>query len=272
MILTSIVGMQLAVPGLVPLKIMIFGNGGIALMAFGAAAMNHFLDRHIDSRMRRTCSRPLPSQQLSAFEAVTFSLILTLTGFLLLLFKINLLTALLTLLTFIGYAFIYTAYLKHATPQNIVIGGLSGAMPPLLGWVAVTGHVDPQALLLVLLIFVWTPPHFWALAIHRYEDYASAQIPMLPNTHGIPYTALNILLYTILLAVVSLLPFCIGMSGWIYFFMAMLLNVGFLYLAVKLFLHRHDKTPSSIALKTFRFSIWYLMLLFLALLVDHWWV
>jgi protoheme IX farnesyltransferase len=180
---------------------------------------------------------------------------------------------LLTLLTFIGYAFIYTAYLKHATPQNIVIGGLSGAMPPLLGWVSVTGRIDPQALLLVLLIFIWTPPHFWALAIYRHADYARARIPMLPNTHGIPYTALQILLYTVLLFGASILPFCIGMSGWIYFGCAILLSSRFSLLAGKLYyaarLNQSDKVQST-AIQTFRFSIWYLMLLFLALLVDHW--
>jgi protoheme IX farnesyltransferase len=266
MILTSIVGMQLAVPGFVPWQVMIFGNSGIALMACGAAALNHLIDRHIDANMRRTERRPLPAQQLTLIQAIFFAAFLTMAGFLILILLINPLTAWLTLLTFIAYAFVYTAYLKHATPQNIVIGGLSGAMPPLLGWISVTGHIHPQALLLVLLIFLWTPPHFWSLAIHRYEDYAKAKIPMLPNTHGIAYTKLQILLYTILLSAASLLPFCINMSGWIYLSIAVVLDTRFFMLALKLY-----RQPSSqIAMKTFRFSIVYLMILFLALLIDHW--
>jgi protoheme IX farnesyltransferase len=271
MILTSIVGMQLAVPGFVPWQIMVFGNLGIALMAFGAAAINHLIDRRIDSHMRRTQNRPMPTQQLSLLQASLFAAFLTLAGFLILILIINPLTAWLTLLTFIAYAFIYTAYLKHATPQNIVIGGLSGAMPPLLGWVAVTGNINPQALLLVLLIFLWTPPHFWSLAIHRYEDYAKAKIPMLPNTHGIAYTKLQILLYTVLLTAASFLPFCINMSGWIYIAIASLLNIRFFYLALKLYRDKSSYShPHPIAMKTFRFSIIYLMILFLALLIDHW--
>jgi len=266
MLLTSIVGMQLAVPGLVPWRIMVFGNLGIALMAFGAAAINHLIDRRIDAHMRRTRNRPIPTQQLSILQAGVFALVLTIIGFLILIFMINSLTALLTLFTFIGYAFVYTAWLKHTTSQNIVIGGLSGAMPPLLGWVAVTGQMNPQALLLVLLIFLWTPPHFWALAIYRHEDYARAEVPMLPNTHGIEYTKLQILLYTILLSIASLLPFCINMSGWIYLIAVIILNTRFFYWALKLY----RSADIKIALQTFRFSIIYLMLLFLALLIDHW--
>lgn len=266
MILTSIVGMQLAVPGLVPWKIMVFGNLGIALMAFGAAAINHLIDRRIDAYMRRTRNRPMPTQQLSVLQASVFAVMLTVMGFMILIWMINSLTALLTLLTFVGYAFVYTAWLKHTTSQNIVIGGLSGAMPPLLGWVAVTGQINPQALLLVLLIFLWTPPHFWALAIYRHEDYARAEIPMMPNTHGIAYTKLQILLYTILLSIASLLPFCIDMSGWLYLAAVMILNTRFFYWALKLYRYNDIK----IALQTFRFSIIYLMLLFLALLIDHW--
>lgn len=266
MILTSVVGMQLAVPGLVPWQVMVFGNLGIALMAFGAAAINHLIDRRIDARMRRTQNRPMPTQQLSILQASVFAVSLTIIGFMILIFMINTLTALLTLLTFVGYAFVYTAWLKHTTSQNIVIGGLSGAMPPLLGWVAVTGQINPQALLLVLLIFLWTPPHFWALAIYRYEDYARAEVPMLPNTHGIAYTKLQILLYTILLSIASFLPFCIDMSSWIYLVAVILLDTRFFYWALKLYRH----TEPKIALKTFRFSIIYLMLLFLALLIDHW--
>lgn len=268
MILTSVVGMQLAVPGLVPWRIMIFGNLGIALMAFGAAAINHLIDRRIDANMRRTQNRPIPSQQLSVLQASLFAALMTVVGFMILILMINKLTAVLTLLTFVAYAFVYTAWLKHATSQNIVIGGLSGAMPPLLGWVAVSGQINAQALLLVLLIFLWTPPHFWALAIHRYEDYAKAEIPMLPNTHGISYTKLQILLYTILLSMASLLPFCINMSGWIYLVAVILLNTRFFYWALKLY--RCIEPEPKIALQTFRFSIIYLMLLFLALLIDHW--
>jgi len=266
MILTSIVGMQLAVPGLVPWRIMVFGNSGIALMAFGAAAINHLIDRRIDACMRRTRNRPMPTQQLSVLQASLFAVVLTVIGFMILILMVNILTALLTLLTFVGYAFVYTAWLKHTTPQNIVIGGLSGAMPPLLGWVAVTGQINPQALLLVLLIFLWTPPHFWALAIYRHEDYARAEIPMLPNIYGIAYTRLQILLYVILLSIASLLPFCINMSSWIYLVAVMILNTRFFYWALKLYRH----TEPKIALQTFRFSIIYLMLLFLALLIDHW--
>ena len=178
---------------------------------------------------------------------------------------INLLTAFLTVLTLIGYAGVYTLYLKHATPQNIVIGGLAGAAPPMLGWVSVRGHIDPPSLILLLIIFIWTPPHFWALAIHHIDDYAKAKIPMLPNTHGIPYTKLNILLYTLGLTVISSLPFVIKMSGWIYFAIACLLNIGFIYWAIRLFISDNEEIP----MRTFRYSIWYLMLLFAALLVDH---
>ncbi len=266
MILTSIVGMQLAVPGLVPWRIMVFGNLGIALMSFGAAAINHLIDRRIDAHMRRTRNRPMPTQQLSILQASIFAVLLSVVGFMILMLMINPLTAILTLLTFVGYAFVYTAWLKHTTSQNIVIGGLSGAMPPLLGWVAVTGQVNSQALLLVLLIFLWTPPHFWALAIYRFEDYARAEVPMLPNTHGIAYTKLQILLYTVLLSIASFLPFCIGMSSWIYLVAIILLNTRFFYWVLKLY----RSTDSKIALQTFRFSIIYLMFLFLALLIDHW--
>ena len=268
MILTSIVGMQLAVPGLVPWKILVFANMGIALMSFGAAAINHIIDAHYDARMRRTCHRPLPAEQLNRQQASLFALALSLTGFLILLTQINFLTAFLTLLTFIGYAFIYTAFLKHLTPQNIVIGGLSGAMPPLLGYTAVAGVLTPQAGLLTLLIFVWTPPHFWALAIHRFEDYARADIPMLPNTHGIIYTKLHILLYTLLLGVISFLPFCIGMSGKIYLIGIIILNSRFIYLAVKLYLEKNQHTKT--AFQIFKFSIIYLMWMYILLLFDHW--
>jgi protoheme IX farnesyltransferase len=266
MILTSIVGMQLSVPGFVPWKVMMFGNLGIALMAFGAAAFNHLIDRKIDLKMHRTQQRPLPLQELTSKEAFLFATILTVSGFIILISQINFLTALLTLFTFIGYAFIYTIYLKHATSQNIVIGGLSGAMPPLLGWVAVTGHIAPEALLLVFIIFLWTPPHFWALAIHRFEDYKRAEIPMLPNTHGIPYTKIQIVLYTILMCIASVLPYFLHMSGWIYLVTIILLDARFLYLALHLY---YDK-ESKLAFPTFRYSILYLMGLFTVLLIDHW--
>lgn len=265
MILTAVVGMQLATPGLIPWRILIIANLGIALTAGGAAAINHLVDQRFDALMRRTQKRPLPMQRLSSMQVIIFAFILACSGMIILVTQINLLTAGLTLLTFIGYALIYSIYLKHATPQNIVIGGLSGALPPLLGWTAVTGHIDPQALLLVLIIFLWTPPHFWALAIHRREEYAHADIPMLPNTHGIAYTKLQVVLYTVLLFASSLLPFVLNMSGWCYFIAAIILGSRFMYWAWRLY--NSDYPP--LAIKTFRFSIIYLMGIFMALLIDH---
>ncbi len=265
MMLTALVGMCLASPGAIPLHALIFGNIGIALAASSAATINHLLERHLDKLMRRTERRPIVQGKISPQHALTFAAILCFASLIILISLVNLLTALLTFITLIGYAGIYTLYLKHATPQNIVIGGLAGAAPPLLGWVAVTGHIDPPSLLLVLIIFAWTPPHFWALAIHRYDDYAKAKIPMLPNTHGIPYTKLNILLYTGLLTAVSTLPFVIGMSGWIYLIIASLLNIRFLYWAIRLMISHQKEIP----IHTFRYSIWYLMLLFSAFLIDH---
>ena len=265
-LLTVIVGMQLATKGLVSWRILLFGNLGIGLVASSAAAINHLVDQRFDTLMRRTQNRPLPMQRLNTLQASIFAFLLGCIGMLLLITQVNALTAWLTLATFIGYALIYTIYLKHATPQNIVIGGLSGALPPLLGWVAVTGQLDPQPWLLVLMIFLWTPPHFWALAIHRREDYAKADIPMLPNTHGVHYTKLQILLYTFLLFASSMLPFAVGMSGWIYLSCAVLLGGRFFCWALRLY--RTD--DAVIALKTFRFSIVYLMGIFLALLIDHW--
>lgn len=267
MILTSMIGMLLASPTHLPFpwKICIVGNAGIALMAFGAAAINHLIDRHYDAKMQRTAQRPLPTFELTAMQAGTFALILSVLGFGLLITQINTLTAMLTLLTFIGYAFIYTAYLKHATSQNIVIGGLSGAMPPLLGWTAITHQLNIQAWVLVLIIFIWTPPHFWALAIHRQEDYVRAKIPMLPNTHGIDYTKLQILLYTCLLFVVSLLPICLKMVGMSYLISVLILNSGFLWLVIQLYSCQNLEKIKIIALKIFRFSILYLTLLFLFL-------
>lgn len=265
MLLTALVGMQLASPGLVPLNIFIFGILGIALCAGAAATINHLVDQRIDAIMARTQKRPIASGRVSARNAIYFSIILACTGMFILITYVNILTAVLTFFTLIGYAGIYTLLLKRTTPQNIVIGGLAGAAPPLLGWTAVTGHLDPQSLLLVLIIFVWTPPHFWALAIARYEDYKKAEVPMLPVTHGVRFTRLNVLLYTILLCVVSLLPYVIEMSGLIYLVGAVLLDIGFLYYAVRLY----NTQDNSIAMRTFWYSIFYLMVLFVVLLVDH---
>lgn len=265
MLLTAIVGMCLASPGLVPWQPLVFGTIGIAFAAGAAAVINHLIDRKIDAMMFRTENRPLPTGQLNPVQAITFALLLGSCGMLILFFLVNALTALLSFATLIGYGIIYTIFLKHQTPQNIVIGGAAGAMPPLLGWTAVTNQIDPHGLLLVLIIFVWTPPHFWALAIYRYKDYAKAKIPMLPVTHGIAFTKLNILLYTVLLVIVSLLPFLVGMSGLIYLVGTALLNVGFLYWAILLKI----RDQQIIALKTFIYSIYYLMGLFVVLLFDH---
>ncbi len=267
MLLTVLVGMYLAVPGAVPVSIMATSLLGIALCAGSAAAVNHLVDRHIDRLMARTKKRPLAKGRVAVGHAIWFALMLGVSGIFLLAYFVNILTALLTFITVIGYAGIYTGYLKRATPQNIVIGGLAGAAPPLLGWTAVTNHLDPQALLLVLIIYTWTPPHFWALAIYRLEDYQQADIPMLPVTHGVAYTKLSILLYTILLIVVSILPVAVGMSGWIYFTGSFILGMRFLYWAI--LLYRSEK--AVVAMRTFRFSITYLMLLFVLLLVDHYW-
>ena len=265
MILTSVIGMLLAVPAMVPIDVLIFGNLGIALVAGSAAAVNHFVDRRIDVHMARTQNRPLATGRLGSSEALWFALILGILGTAVLVVFANVLTALLTIAALIGYAIIYTLYLKRATPQNIVIGGLAGAAPPLLGWVAVTGEVHPYALLLVLIIFAWTPPHFWALAVHRQADYAKAEIPMLPVTHGEKYTILNIFLYTLLLIVVSLLPYVFGMFGWIYLVGALALGVRFLYWAIVMM---RGKSVGS-GMKTFQYSIWYLMILFVVMLADH---
>ena len=265
MLLTVVVGMYLAAPGWVAIHILIAGLLGIALCAGSAAAINHLVDKRIDSLMARTKKRPVAHGRISVVQALLFAVILGITGLFVLNYFVNTLTAILTFVTLIGYAGIYTGYLKRATPQNIVIGGLAGAAPPLLGWTAVANQLDPQALLLVLIIFTWTPPHFWALAIYRFEDYRHAEIPMLPVTHGIHYTKLNVLLYTILLLVVSILPFVVGMSGWLYLVGALGLGARFLYWATVLY--RSDE--SIVALRVFRFSIVYLMLLFVFLLFDH---
>lgn len=273
MLLTAIAGMYLAVPRAHDIQWVTFilANLGIGLCACSAAVVNHLVDMHIDAVMARTKKRPLVQGTVKPVNAILFSLVLGVSGFLLLLFKINALTAILTLLSLVGYAGIYTGYLKRATPQNIVIGGLAGAAPPLLGWTAVSGHFDPQALLLVLIIFIWTPPHFWALAIARYDDYAKAEIPMMPVTHGIPFTKLQVLLYTSLLTAVTLLPYAIGMSGQLYLLGAVILNARFLYWAIKLKKETNKTIEASIALKMFWFSITYLTVLFTLLLVDHYW-
>lgn len=262
---TALVGMLLATPGMAPWPILLFGSLGIALMAGSAAAINHLVDRRVDALMARTCRRPLPSGHLEAWEVLGFALLIGILGFALLLTFANPLTAVLTFTALIGYAVIYTLFLKRATPQNIVIGGAAGAAPPLLGWTAVTGQVDPGALLLFLIIYVWTPPHFWALAIHRRHDYASADLPMLPVTHGVAFTRLHILLYTILLFLITLLPFLTGMSGWIYLIGAVGLGLRFLSYAIRLYATGDDR----LAMPTFGFSIVYLFGVFAALLLDH---
>lgn len=265
MILTSLVGMFLAVPGMVPLDVLIFGNIGIALVAGSGAVVNHLIDHKVDSLMRRTHNRPIPQGRVDPKQAAIFAAGIGIIGMLILLFLVNPLSAWLTLASFIGYAFIYTGYLKRATPQNIVIGGLSGAMPPLLGWAAVTGTIEPGALILVLIIFAWTPPHFWALAIHRKDEYAKTGIPMLPVTHGEHVTKIHIILYTVIMFLISLLPYLTGMSGPLYLLAAVVLGLGFLVWSLLLMY----KPKASTAMDTFRYSIVYLMVLFIVLLVDH---
>ncbi len=262
---TAVVGTLLASPGAPPLGALLWGNLGIALAAACAATLNHILDRRIDEQMARTRARPLPTGQLTAREALLFAALLGVSAMAILAFLVNLLTAALTFLSLIGYAVIYTVWLKRATSQNIVIGGAAGAAPPVLGWTAVTGSVDPNALLLFLIIFVWTPPHFWALAIARRDDYARAGIPMLPVTHGIAYTRLQVLLYTVLLTVVTLMPYLTRMSGLIYLAAALVLDAGFLYYALALKVTERAGLP----MRVFRFSVTYLMWLFAALLIDH---
>jgi protoheme IX farnesyltransferase len=265
MILTSLVGMFLAVPGMVPWPVLIWGNLGIAMAAGASAAVNHVIDRRIDGQMGRTHNRPVAKGKVKPLHAIMFAAILAVVGLGILYLLVNPMTAWLTLASSIGYAFIYTGYLKRATPQNIVIGGLAGAMPPLLGWVAVTGTIDPNALLLVLIIYAWTPPHFWALAIHKRDEYAKVEIPMLPVTHGLEFTGLQILLYTVLLIISTMLPYIVGMSGFIYLVGVTLLNIRFLYWALRLYRGAYEQA----AMKTFWYSIIYLMLLFVLLLVDH---
>jgi len=265
MLITSLVGMYLATRAGVPWTVLIFGNLGIACCAGAAAAVNHVVDRRIDAQMARTHKRPLAEGRVSPLAALTFAMLLAIAGLALLLTFTNPLTAWLTLASLLGYAVLYTGFLKRATPQNIVIGGLAGAAPPLLGWVAVTGHISAEPLLLVLIIFAWTPPHFWALAIHRKAEYAKVNIPMLPVTHGEHYTKVHILLYTCILLAVSLMPYVIHMSGLLYLVCALGLGARFLRWAWVLY---RDSQPHA-AINTFKYSIWYLFLLFIALLLDH---
>ncbi len=262
---TAIVGTLLASPGFPPAGALLWGNLGIALAAACAATLNHVLDRRIDEQMARTRGRPLPTGRLTERAALIFAALLGVSAMALLAFLVNLLTATLTFLSLIGYAVVYTVWLKRATSQNIVIGGAAGAAPPVLGWTAVSDSIDPNALLLFLIIFVWTPPHFWALAIARRDEYARAGIPMLPVTHGVAHTRLQVLLYTVLLTVVTLLPYLTRMSGLIYLAAALVLNAGFLYYALALKITARAELP----MRVFRFSVNYLMWLFAALLIDH---
>jgi protoheme IX farnesyltransferase len=264
-VFTAVVGMFLAVPGLPPVSALLAGTLGIGLAASSAAAINHLLDRRIDARMTRTRHRPLVTGQLTEKNVLVFALTLGFLSMAVLVLWVNWLTAVLTFLSLIGYAIVYTAWLKRATPQNIVIGGAAGAAPPVLGWTAVTGSLDPQALLLFLIIFVWTPPHFWALAIYRKDEYALVGIPMLPVTHGAAHTRLQILLYTVLLVIVTTLPYLTGMSGLIYLAGVSVLNAGFLWYALRMMRSKDILLP----MYTFAFSITYLMVLFMFLLADH---
>ena len=264
-VFTAVIGMLLATPGMVPLQILFAATAGIALVAGAAAAVNCLVEQKIDARMRRTDWRPLPRGELTSLETVIFAAMVGGFGLWLLVHYVNALTMWLTLATFVGYAVVYTVILKPLTPQNIVIGGASGAMPPVLGWAAVTGEVTTEALLLFLIIFAWTPPHFWSLALYRTEDYAKAGVPMLPVTHGKDYTRLQVLLYTLILFGVSLLPYAVRMSGWLYFAAAVVLGLVYVGYAVRIYLSYSDRLARS----CFRYSIVYLAALFAALLVDH---
>ncbi len=265
MILTALIGMCMAVPGFVPWQPLVLGNLGIAFCAGAAAAINHIVDERIDQKMSRTERRPVATGRISQGNAIVFAIALSALGVGILVLWVNVLTAVLTVASLVGYAFIYTMFLKRATPQNIVIGGLAGAAPPLLGWTAVTGEIHGHALLLVLIIFAWTPPHFWALAIHKREEYASVGIPMLPVTHGVKFTALHTLLYTIIMILITLLPFATRLSSWIYLVSAVVLGAVFLYWSIRIYLG-DEKAPMA----TFKYSITYLLVLFIAMLVDHW--
>lgn len=265
LVITAIVGMMLATPTMPNLVTVLIASCGIGLLSAAAAAINHIVDQKIDAKMARTCTRPIANGRLSNNTSIVFSLTLALVGFGLLYVEINPLTAWLTLASLFGYAVVYTLWLKRLTPQNIVIGGLAGAMPPLLGWTAITNHIHPHALMLVMIIFAWTPPHFWALAIHRKEDYARVNIPMLPVTHGIAFTKNAVLLYTIILTLVCFLPYVCGMTGLLYLTVSTGLNAGFLRYAWLL----KVKDDTTIAMKTFSYSIWHLLVMFVVLLVDH---
>ena len=265
MLLCALVGMFLAVPGMVPLSTLVLGLTGIGLVAGSAAVVNHLADAHIDARMARTQARPVATGRVSQSQAILFSACTGIAGMLILWFGVNPLTAWLNLASWVGYGLIYTFFLKRATPQNIVIGGLFGAAPPLFGWTAVTNSIDPGGLLLVLIIFAWTPPHFWALALDRKDEYAEVGVPMLPVTHGESFTRLHILLYTVILVIASMMPFLIGMSGLIYLAGALALGAGFLYWALVLLRNTNPAAP----METFKYSIFYLGVLFVFLLVDH---
>ena len=265
MLITAIIGMLLASKSLPSLYLVIISMIGIGLCASSAATINQIIDRNIDANMARTSNRPLPQSEITTFNASLFAFALMIVGTAILVSQVNTLTAVLTVASLIGYAFIYTVFLKRATPQNIVIGGLAGAAPPLLGWTSVTNSIDPNALLLVLIIFVWTPPHFWALAIYRKEDYARESIPMLPVTHGVRFTKLQIILYTVLLVLVSLLPYIVLMSGNVYLFSALGLGLFYLYSSIKMYLTDDEEYPMT----SFKYSIYYIFLIFFALLVDH---
>jgi len=265
LVFTALVGMALAVPAWPPLQETIFGLLGIGLASSSAAAINHVLDQRADAEMGRTKNRPIPQGHLNTRQCLTFAFALGIIAMLILVVLVNPLTAVLTFFSLIGYAVVYTMYLKRATPQNIVIGGAAGAMPPVLGWAAVTGEVTAGALLLFLIVFIWTPPHFWALAIHRRDDYAKVDIPMLPVTHGIAFTRVQILLYTVLLIIISIFPYLIRMSGLLYLVAAVVLGAMFLWHVVRMFNEKNEKQP----IKTFVFSINYLMWLFGVMLIDH---
>ncbi|MEE1675214.1 heme o synthase [Agarivorans aestuarii] len=265
-VLTAVVGACLATSGLPPWQALLIGNLGIGLMAGGAAAFNHYIDSEADAAMARTHKRPLPTGAIANWQALLWASLLSVVGFAMLYWWVNPLTAWLTAASLVGYAVVYTLWLKRATPQNIVIGGLAGAMPPLLGWTAVNNAISAEPLLLVMLIFTWTPPHFWALAIARRDDYAKVNIPMLPVTHGITFTKKLILLYSLLLFAVAWLPFLVGMSGIVYLVLSCALNLRFMHLAWRLYKGDNQRD----AMRLFAFSIVYLMLLFVALLADHW--
>lgn len=265
-IFTAIVGMLLSTKGAVPLDLFFFGTVGIGLAAASGAAVNHWVDQRIDVLMDRTHNRPLPQGEMSSTSALIFAISLGVISMVILVTQVNLLTALLTLMSLIGYAVIYTMFLKRSTPQNIVLGGAAGAAPPVLGWAAMTGEVNTEALLLFLIIFIWTPPHFWALAIKRKDEYARAGLPMLPVTHGVIFTKIHILLYTLMLFAVTLMPFVIHMTGLVYLAGAIALGAGFIYHAIKLY---RTGASDEHAMKTFAYSIFYLSALFVFLLADH---